>query len=243
MAKNKTLSATFFTAPFVLSYPKLTKAEPYMEDGKPKGEPHFSLEAISAKDSLMEWIEVDREGGDFKEGVNVQKRLVELCKELFGQDYNVVEAEKHGGLKWAFKEGDTRADEKGQKGEHYRGKKFWRAKAKEYINGTRNEVILYAREEGGVRRILPGTTEGDREIAQKFYGGAIVTAEVNASVGETEFGRYTTFYLNSVIFESDGDRLGGESNVERFYGVKGGQSDYNPAKGMGDNDLDNEIPY
>lgn len=245
MAKKNTKSATFFTAPFILSYPKLVKAEAYMEDGKPKGEPHYSLEAISAKDSLAEWAEVDRDAGDINEGVNIQARCVALCKEMFGSDFNPAEAEKHGGLSWPFKDGDKRAEEKGQKGEHYRGKKFWRAKAKEYINGQRNEVTLYVNEGDGVRRLIPGTTEGDREIGQKFYGGAICTAEVNVVAGETAQGKYVTFYVNSVIFQDDGDRLGGESNVERFYGVKGGSSDYNPSKGMsgGNNNLDDEIPF
>lgn len=243
MAKNQTVSATFFTAPFILSYPKLTKAESYMENGKPKGDPHFSLEGISEIDSLSEWQEVNREEGTF-DPVGIEVRLVKLVKEQFGDDFNVKEAVKHGGLSWPFKSGDKKAADKGEKGAHYRGKKFWRAKAKEEINGQRNEVNLYIKDSDGVERVILGTTEGDRAAANKFYGGALCTAELNAVVGETAQGKYVTFYVNAVIFQDDGDRLGGESNVARMYGVKGGKSQVDPTIGMaGGKELDDEIPF
>ena len=244
MAQNKTVSATFFTAPFILSYPKLTKAEPYMEDGKPKGPPHFSLEGISEIDSLADWLEVNREDGTF-DPVKIEVRLVAMAKELFGEDFSVKDAVTHGGLSWPFKSGDKKADEKGDsKGAHYRGKKFWRAKAKEEINGQRNEVNLYINTGDGVERVMLGTTEGDRAAANKFYGGALCTAELNAVAGETAQGKYVTFYVNAVIFQEDGDRLGGESNVSRMYGVKGGKTQHDPTSGMsGGNDLDDEIPF
>ena len=242
MAENNTLGATFITAPFILSYPKLTEALPYMENGKPKGDPHFTMEAISDKDSLAEWVQVDRDAGTFEPDTNVEILAVRLCKELFGADFNVNEAVKLKALSWPFKSGDLKAEEKGEKGDHYRGKKFWRAKAKEYINGVRNEVRLHVLEEGGTRQILLNTTDGEKESAAKFYGGAICTAEVNLVVGETNQGRYATLYVNSVIFNEDGERLGGESNVARFYGVKGGSSPTDPTAGMS-KDLSDEIPF
>lgn len=243
MASNKTVSATFITAPFILSYPKLTKAEPYMENGKPKGDPHYSMEAISELDSLKQWVEVDRENGTYNEGAKVEVKCVKLCKELFGDDFDVIAAVKHGGLTWPFKSGDEKAEEKGEKGAHYKGKKFWRAKAKEYINGQKNDVNLYIKEGDSARRVLVGTTEGDREVSNKFYGGAICEAEVNVVVGETAQGKYVTFYVNSVIWVDEGKRLGGESNVDRYYGVKGGSSQADPTSGLKGNDLDDEIPF
>lgn len=242
MAENKTLGATFITGPFILSYPKLTEAVPYMENGKPKGDPHYTMEAISDKASLADWVLVDRDAGTFEEGQNVEVHAVRLCKELFGADFNVNEAVKAKGLSWPFKSGDAKAEEKGEKGAHYRGKKFWRAKAKEFINGVRNEVRLHVLEEGGTRQILLNTVDGEKEVANKFYGGAICTAEVNLVVGETNQGRYATIYVNSVIFNEDGERLGGESNVARFYGVKGGSSQTDPTAGL-NKGLEDEIPF
>ena len=55
-------------------------------------------------------------------------------------------------------------------------------------------------------------------------------------------GKYVTFNVNAVVFQENGDRLGGGSNVERMYGVKGGESTHNPTEGMG-GDLDDEIPF
>ena len=152
MADNKTLGATFMTAPFILSYPKLTEAVPYMENGKPKGDPHFTMEAISDKSSLAEWVRIDRDAGTFEADTNVEILAVQLCKELFGAEFNVNEAVKLKALSWPFKSGDQKADEKGEKGAHYRGKKFWRVKAKEYINGVRNEVRLHVLEDGAGHR-------------------------------------------------------------------------------------------
>ena len=50
---NDNPSVTVITQPFILSYPKLFKPEPYMENGKAKGEPKYSFEAISDLDELL----------------------------------------------------------------------------------------------------------------------------------------------------------------------------------------------
>ena len=238
---NNTTSITLITAPFILSYPKLLKPEPYMENGKPKGDPQYGFEGISAIDSLEEWREVNRETGEF-DPVHVEKRLVALCKEHFGADFEVKAAVKHGGLSWPFKSGDKKADEKGEKAEHYRNKKFWRAKALAEINGTPNSPDLWLATKDSIERIVRGTTQGNELIGQKFYGGAVCTAELNAVAGETAQGKYVTLYVNAVVFQKDGERLGGGSNIERMYGVKGGQTSYNPTEGMS-NDLDDDIPF
>lgn len=239
---NKTASVTVITDNFVISYPKLMKPEPYMEDGKPKGDPQYGFEGISTLDSLATWKQVNKENSEF-EVINIEARLVALAKERWGSDFNVKEAVKHGGLSWPFKSGDKKADDKGEKAEHYRGKKFWRAKALAEINGNPNSPDLWtAVEGGGVERIMRGTTQGDQIASQKFYGGAIVTAELNAVAGETAQGKYVTFYVNAVVFQEDGERLGSGSNIERMYGVRGGETDYDPTDGM-DTDLDDEIPF
>jgi hypothetical protein len=230
------------TAPFILSYPKLLKPEPYMENGKPKGDPMYSFEGISTLDSLKEWKEVNRDTGDFIPG-SVEARLVELCKSQFGDDFSVKEAVKHNGLSWPFKSGDKKADEKGEKGEHYRGKKFWRAKALAEISGNPNSPDLWAKKEDGTaERIVRGTTAGEARAASLFYGGAICSAEVNAVAGATAQGKYVTFYVNAVVFWENGERLGGSSNVERMFGVHGGESQLDPTEGMS-KELDDEIPF
>lgn len=237
---QKNPSVTLITAPFILSYPKVLKPEPYMENGKPKGEPMYSFEGISDKDSLAEWKCENKETGEF-ETVNVEKRLVALAKERFGSDFDLKGAVAGGNFSWPFKSGDRKADDKGEKAEHYRGKKFWRAKALAEINGTPNQPNLYDGSKE-LMRLTPGTVQGNERIAALFYGGAICTAELNAVAGTSGPNPYVTFYVNALVFEKDGDRLGGGSAIERLRGVKGGETDYDPTQGM-DGDLDDEIPF
>ena len=241
MAKNDNPSLTVITEPFILSYPKLAKPEPYMENGKPKGDPAFSFEAISNLDSLN-WNILNRETEEWRHD-SIEKRLVALVREKFGAEFDVRAAVQHGGLSWPFKSGDKKADEKGAKADHYRGKKFWRAKAIAIINGNSNEPTLYsANDDGTLTKIMRSTEDGKQRITELFYGGAICTAELNAVAGETAQGKYVTFYVNSVVFEQDGDRLGGGSNIERLRGVAGGETSHDPTTGMDEN-LDDEIPF
>lgn len=239
---NKNPSVTVVTQPFILSYPKLLKPEPYMENGKPKGDPQFSFEAISDPDALLLWDILSKDADEFIKG-SIEKRLVVLAREKWGEDYNVKEAVQHGGLSWPFKSGDKKADAKGAKADHYRGKKSWRAKALAEINGSPNEPTLYYIDNNGAPvKLLRGTEAGKQRISELFYGGAICTAELNAVAGTTGDNKYVTFYVNCVVFEEDGERLGGGSAIERLRGVKGGETTYDPTKGMSGS-LDDEIPF
>lgn len=238
---NNNPSITVVTQPFIVSYPKLLKPEPYMENGKPKGDPAFSFEAISTLDDLKAWLILDKSKDDFVKG-GIEARLVELAKEKFGADFSVKDAVAQKIMTWPFKSGDQRADEKGAKAEVYRGKKFWRAKALAEINGSPNEPTLYENASDGVIKLMRSTEAGKQRIGELFYGGAICTAELNAVAGETAQGKYVTFYVNSIVFETDGERLGGGSAIERLRGVSGGESATDPTVGM-KTDLDDEIPF
>ena len=243
MATNKNPSVTVITEPFILSYPKLLKAEPYMENGKPKGDPVFSFEAISALDALAAWDIYSKDSDDPTKG-KIEVRLVALAKEKWGDDFDVKAAVAHGGLSWPFKSGNAKADEKGAKADHYRDTKFWRAKALAEINGSPNEPSLYDGRNGELIKLRRSTEAGKQQINELFYGGAICTAELNAVAGTTGDNKYVTFYVNSIVFERDGDRLGGGSKIERARGVQGGQSSVDPSEGMKNPDeLEDEIPF
>lgn len=243
MATNKNPSVTVITEPFILSYPKLLKAEPYMENGKPKGDPVFSFEAISALDALAAWDIYAKDSDDPTKN-KIEVRLVALAKEKWGDDFDVKAAVAAGGLSWPFKSGNAKADEKGAKADHYRDTKFWRAKALAEINGSPNEPSLYDGRNGELIKLRRSTEAGKQQINELFYGGAICTAELNAVAGTTGDNKYVTFYVNSIVFERDGDRLGGGSRIERMRGVKGGESSVDPSKGMKNPDeLEDEIPF
>ncbi len=245
MTTNKNPSVTVITEPFILSYPKLMKAEHYIDPDtkQPKGDPVFSFEAISALDALAAWDILDKDKDDFYKG-KIEVRLVALAKEKWGDDFDVKAAVAHGGLSWPFKSGNAKADEKGTKADHYRDTKFWRGKALAEINGSPNEPSLYDGSGGELVKLMRSTEAGKQRINELFYGGAICTAELNAVAGTTGENKYVTFYVNSIVFERDGDRLGGGSHMERQRGVKGGETATDPSKGMkGGTDLDDEIPF
>lgn len=245
MTTNTNPSVTFITEPFILSYPKLLKAEPYIDPNtkQVKGDPVFSFEAISALSALAAWDILNKVEDEFAKG-KVEVRLVALAKEKWGADFDVKAAVQHGGLTWPFKSGNAKADEKGAKAEHYRGTKFWRAKALAEINGSPNEPSLYDGSGGELIKLMRSTEAGKQRINELFYGGAICTAELNAVAGVTGENKYVTFYVNSVVFERDGDRLGGGSRIEKMRGVKGGESPVDPSEGMQNKDtLEDEIPF
>lgn len=238
MAESKNPSVTFLTEPFILSYPTLLKAEPYMENGKPKGDPVFSFEGITKLDDLEKWRELDRKTDKFFRS-KIEVRLVALAREKWGDEFDVVAAVKHGGLSWPFKKGDAKADEKGPKADHYRGKKFFRGKAFE-----KNPPALYEKVEGvhAPVRLTLSSEDGRTRANELFYGGAFCFADVTAVAGTTGDNKYVTFYFNGLVFIEHGDRLGGGSNIEREYGTEGGESATDPTQGM-KKDLDDEIPF
>ncbi len=242
---NSNPSVTVITEPFILSYPKLLTAAPFIDPDtkQPKGDPVFSFEAISALDALAAWDILDKDKDDFYKG-KIEVRLVALTKEKWGDDFDVVAAVAHAGLSWPFKSGNAKADEKGAKADHYRDTKFWRGKALAEINGSPNEPSLYDGSGGELIKLMRSTEAGKQRINELFYGGAICTAELNAVAGTTGENKYVTFYVNSIVFERDGDRLGGGSRIERMRGVKGGTSATDPSEGMKNpNELEDEIPF
>lgn len=249
MAKQQVPSVIFLTEKFIISYPKLLVPKPYVnqETGQEQGEPVYSFEGLSATDDLGAWDILEKDAAEPVKG-GVEKRLIALAKEMWGSDFNCAEAVKHGGLKWPFKSGDAKAEAKPGKAEHYRGKKFWRAKALAEINGTPNEPSLYeAASDGKIKRLVKSTEDGRRRMNDLFYGGAICTAELNCRPNEVDGRKFLTFYVNSVIFEKNGERLGGGNNAERMRGLVGGKTHTDPTAGM-DNDLadggdDDEIPF
>lgn len=242
MSDNQFKSITFFTAPFILSYPRLVAPAKFKDKNQvEKGDPLYSFEGIVDPATLKQWQQLDRDSGNVRDDVDVEKVLVALAKEVWpGIDVKTAVASKD--LKWPFKSGDKLVEAKGDKVDHYKDKKYFRAKAKTLIKGNPFAPNLYVAHPDGLEAINRGHPNFDQLAGNKFYAGALCTAEVTAATGDTS-GKYITFYFNSIIFEKDGERIGGSgSNIEKLRGVRGGQSSYDPTQGM-DTDLDDEIPF
>ncbi len=244
MATDENVSVTLISQPFTLAWPEVLKPKAYQPKGatKPKGEPEFSFEGISELDNLTAWTIFDRESGDDAPG-DVQRRLVKLAKEKWGKEFDVIAAVKSKELTWPFKSGDAKADAKAGKAEHYRGRKSWRAHAKPEINGRPNEPALFEMGSEGTIKLMRSTEAGKARINELFYSGAVCTAEVSAVAMTTPQGKFITLYFNSLLFEHDGERIGGLTKIERMRGVQGGDTKYDPSEGMkGGDELDDEIP-
>lgn len=225
--------------PFILSYPTILTPEPYKDKNTGvKGEPQYNFEAISEIDSLGQWKIKDREKGEYVPG-NVELRMVELAKEAWGEDFNAKVANQHNDPAWPFKSGDKKFEEKGDKAALYQGKKFWRAKGlTKKSDGTAIEPpVLYDYSSGTLVKLMRSSEEDRQRISEIFYAGAICTAEVNWVANNYGTSKNLTAYVKAVIFHRDGERIGGGSNVEKLYGVQGGETTYDPTAGMS-----NEIP-
>jgi hypothetical protein len=212
--------------------------KPFEEDGKPKGDPVYSVEMLFDMDSLTKFKQWDDDKGTFIE-VDVQRLAVTLLKERFGADFDAKAAHQHGGLHWPFRKGDTLAETKGAKGDHYKGKMVIRGKALSLIKDKPNAPRLYFVDSDGKRKELSrGLDSNIHRANDLFYSGAYFFAELSMVADETAQGKYVTFYVNSVRFVKDGERLGSSSLMDRFDGIQGGAAAVDPTK-----NLDDEIPF
>ena len=233
MAKSKNPSTLLLSPVVRLSYPKLIKAEPFKDPttGQEKGDPVFNTEMLCPADDLSKFRTWNEEKGEWKYD-NLNSFCGRLAKQRFGDDFDVGAAIKHDGIKWPVTNGDKNA-ERGEKYEHYAGHYVVRGKALSEINGRPNAPSLYYMEDGKRKAIARGTDQGNQLAGDMFYGGAWVVVELSAVAGDAGGNKYVTLYMNSVMFIRNDDKFGGgNSLMDRFEGVTGGESDYDPTDGM-----------
>lgn len=229
---------SLITPEFRLSFVNLVVPKPYMENGKPRGEPYFSLEMLFDPEDMKSFKRWDEDAQALVD-VDVTRICVEAAK-IAWPGINVQEEFKVG-KNWPIHDGDTHADQKEAAGkknvDHYRGIKMIKAKTSQEIPPR-----LYIME-NGKRTQLAQTIEVDANRAkQLFAGGNYAYAELSCAGVVSGNNKYITFYVNSVVFTREGDRLGGSSLMDRFEGYKSQTTDYDPTDGM-DGDLDDEIPF
>ena len=221
------------TPVFRMSYAKLDEPKPFMENGKPKGPPVYSVEQLFDPADLENFL-VKRDGG--WEECSYPRLLVELAKEEWGEDFNAAEATKHGGMKWPIQDGTQRAEDgkkRGKNWEAYRDKKAIRVKsAQDY------PPKLFVTDAGKYRE-LDRDDDKDRAIIRKrFQSGHFAKANVTIKAVEVDGRKFLTHYVGAVLFWEEGEVIGGMDAEERFGGIEGGESFHDPTKGM-----DDEIPF
>lgn len=230
-AKNYILRSPMFR----MSFPNVIEPRAYMGTGAKT----FGVEMLLNPDDLGKFQlltdEKDESGASIWEEVDVQKLMVKIAKDAWA-DINVKEAVKHGGLTWPLIDGDKKAadrEAKGKKGDIYKGYKVLKASSNEEYAPSIHII------DGGVYRELDRNSESDMAIAKtRFVAGYYAKASLSCKAIETPQGKFIKFYMNAILFVKDGERIGGMSTADRFGGIEGGSSDYDPTEGM-----DDEIPF
>ena len=238
---NTNVSVIALTPVFRLSYPALIEPKAYMEEGKPKGKPEFSVEMLITGEQLDKFQVLDDATGELSY-VHIEQLALKLSKEKWGGDFNPAQAVQHGGMKWPVRKGDdiiaAKDPAKRDRFDHYAGNRVLRAKCASEINGEPNAPRLtYTDGAGNTVTINRTVDESKAKAGSLFYPGAYGYAEVNIKPTEVDGRKYITIYLNKIHFVRDGTRIGAASLMDRFTGIHGGQTDFDATEGMGD-----EIP-
>ena len=196
MAGNANVSRDLRTPKCRLSYAQLLEPAPYMENGKPKGDPMYGAELIfEASDAENFEVHIEREGEKpGYETVNLPILLVEMAKERWGEDFNVKEAVKHGGLFWPIADGNKKAEGKKRNAEAYEGKKVIRVKSKADIIPR-----LFVRTSGKIAELSRTDPTDVMKIKELFASGNYVVATLNAVAMSTPQGKYLTLREFSLI--------------------------------------------
>jgi hypothetical protein len=233
------------TPTFRMSFPKLITPEPYMENGKPKGEPVFQCEMLFAPEDIVKFQGPAGLGlngtahpkiPNWETGVDLKRVCALVAKETWPDITSIQEAVAARALHWPIVNGDqhfakkeAKAKATGKKvgGEYYKGTTFLRTKT-----GKEFPPQLYY-PEGGKKLRLNIALDSDKVKAEGlFKGGNYAFAEITVKGTESAQGRFISMYVNSVCFVKQGEGFGGARLMERFDGINGGESDHNPLDGL-----------
>lgn len=233
MSKNNT-SLLLRTPEFRMSYVTLIDPERFKNPntGQEAGEPKFSLEMLFKPEDLDNFQVKTDDGG--WEQINVRNAMAQVAKAKW-PELNLKEAVKAKDLSWPLVDGEvkkTKREAKGKNGDVYTGMQVIPC-----TGSQKYPPQLYIIDGGKYRELNRAKDEDRATIDSVFVPGYYASANVN--VKATEFnGKFITFYVNSVLFRREGERIGGMSATDRFGGIDGGQSSYDPTDG-----LDDEIPF
>jgi hypothetical protein len=234
MAGNTVPSRSVVTPDFRFSYCALIKPRAYQEGGQAKGTPAYQTEAIFPESSLPNFRVYDETAKTYT-NVNITALLSQLAQEAWpGQDIKAIferQLDKHGnpGKGWPLKRGDLIAV----------GMRVMSFKSYESDKMQPPQLSTVTDPKLNKFRPLDRLNDEDMKLAnQLFRGGNWGFATINIRAKITSGMYAITPYLNGIRYTRQDAQIGGQSEMDRFDGVSGGQSPHDPTKGM-----DDDIPF
>ena len=173
-------------------YVNLFEPRAFMQNGKPKGDPVYSLTHL---------FDIEAEG--VAEGLKEAKAMaLKACQdEWLGRD--CIAAIKAGEISWPFKDGNAlklKRENQAKNGDAYEGMQVLKSDSKN----------------------APGVCDTSRQDIidpKQIYDGMIVRTEVNFKAGNTN-GDYVKAYLNFVMKVAKGTKIGGRTAASVFDGIE-----------------------
>lgn len=236
---DDTPSKVLLTPVFRMSYANLIVPKRAKDrKGREQGEPKYSLQHLFKAEDMNKFKVLDAETDQLVD-VSIEAVCKELAKQKWPDDSlsEIFPKDRQGVPKgWPIRSGDKMAEIKNAKkkgsGDAYVGMKVISSKS----NQEYRPRLMVRGEDGKLAPLdLDKDDDGkwknkkDAEAAEKlFRSGSYATAEITLRAVETEQGNFISIYLNKVRFVKEGPRMGGGGLMERFDGIDGGESDYDP---------------
>ena len=207
-----------------MNFPKLIVAEKPKVKGQ--ANPIFSMGMILDQDAIGKFKQAN-EDGTFKD-----VSIVAVCQDLTkrkwpGQKPADTFRNMKGGTNWPIRKGDDMIAAE-QKKDKPKKLDYLAGKYQIGIKALENYPPRLCYRDSGKLVTLDRTVEADLKKAKKLFGtgGSYAIAELSVVAQETQMGNFLTFYMNTVVFKKEGERLGGSSLMDRFDGIDGGDSDH-----------------
>jgi hypothetical protein len=237
---DKQVKASLLTPMFRMSYAHLLEPRQFIgKNGKPQGDPSFSMNAILNADDLKKFRMIDE--NDQLKDVDITQVCKDLAAEKWpGQALGELFPKKPNGTSdWPIKKGDTIIALEAKKSKP-KDVSFLAGMFQIPMKGNTTYPPQLRYRENGETVVLDRENEAHKKVIKKLFdSGNYATAEISVMAQETPQGNFITFYLNKVMFKKEGKRLGGQSLMDRFDGIDGGSDDFDPTAGddFGGNDI------
>lgn len=197
-------------------FPNLIEPKPVMRNGKPVGDPKYSLTLLIEDEQVLK---------------ELKNKMAAAAKAKW-PGRNLAEDIKFNRFNWPLIPGSkakATAEAKGKNGEFYEGCTVLKSDSK-FAPGLLDE---------NKQEINPSAPFAGRA----FYNGVYCHVEISvvAYDGVSGGSDGVKAYLQNVMKSRDGEKLIGRSVTDAFAGISGGESDYDPTGG--EDPDDDEIPF